>query len=82
MEAKLCPKKATRNGQNSRRGQGACGRSDCRHPRRAHFVSERISPNIPSAKIFGDTHPLAPNETKRGRAENRRIEIVVEDPGA
>jgi chemotaxis protein MotB len=48
----------------------------------AYFVSQGINPNIVSAKGFGDTHPIAPNATKQGRAENRRIEIVVEGPGA
>ena len=47
-----------------------------------YFVSQGINPNIISAKGFGDTHPLAPNNTGQGRAENRRIEIVVEGPGA
>ena len=47
----------------------------------AYFVSQGINPKIISAKGFGDTHPLAPNDTQQGRAENRRIEIVVEGPG-
>ena len=48
----------------------------------AYFVAQGVNPNIISAKGFGDTHPVAPNDTKQGRAENRRIEIVVEGPGA
>jgi chemotaxis protein MotB len=48
----------------------------------AYFVGQGVNPNIISAKGFGDTHPVAPNDTKQGRAENRRIEIVVEGPGA
>jgi chemotaxis protein MotB len=48
----------------------------------AYFVSQGVNPNIISAKGFGDTHPIAPNDTKQGRRENRRIEIVVEGPGA
>jgi len=31
--------------------------------------------------IIGETHPVAPNNTAAGRAQNRRIEIVVEGPG-
>jgi len=48
----------------------------------AYFVSQGINPNIISAKGFGDTHPAAPNNTRQGRAQNRRIEIVVEGPAA
>jgi chemotaxis protein MotB len=40
-----------------------------------------IDPNILSAKGRGDTHPIAPNTTASGRAQNRRIEIVVEGSG-
>jgi chemotaxis protein MotB len=45
---------------------------------RAHGVD----PNILSAKGRGDTHPVGPNNTPAGRAQNRRIEIVVEGPGS
>ena len=41
-----------------------------------------IDPNILSAKGRGETHPVAPNTTPAGRAQNRRIEIVVEGPGS
>jgi chemotaxis protein MotB len=47
-----------------------------------YFVSQGVNPNIISAKGFGDTHPVAPNDTPQGRAQNRRIEIVLEGPGA
>jgi flagellar motor protein MotB len=30
----------------------------------------------------GAIHPVAPNDTPQGRAQNRRIEIVLEGPGA
>jgi len=48
----------------------------------AYLRSQGINPNILSAKGFGETHPVAPNETPEGRAQNRRIEIVLEGPGA
>lgn len=48
----------------------------------AYFVSQGVNPKMISAKAFGDTHPIAPNATAQGRAQNRRIEIVVEGPGA
>jgi chemotaxis protein MotB len=48
----------------------------------AYFRSQGVDPNILSAKGFGDTHPVASNDTPQGRAQNRRIEIVLEGPGA
>ena len=48
----------------------------------AYFTSQGLNPNIISAKGFGDTHPVAGNDTAQGRAQNRRIEIVLEGPGA
>jgi len=39
-----------------------------------------VRPNIISAKGFGDTHPVAPNDTPADRAKNRRIEITVQGP--
>jgi chemotaxis protein MotB len=48
----------------------------------AYLTSQGVNPNIISAKGFGDTHPVAANETADGRAQNRRIEIVMEGPGA
>jgi chemotaxis protein MotB len=47
----------------------------------AYFTSQGVNPNIISAKGFGDTHPVASNDTPQGRAENRRIEIVLEGSG-
>ena len=48
----------------------------------AYFRSHGVDPNILSAKGFGATHPVAPNDTPQGRAQNRRIEIVLEGLGA
>lgn len=48
----------------------------------AFLTSQGVNPNILSAKGFGATHPVAPNDTPQGRAQNRRIEIVLEGPGA
>jgi chemotaxis protein MotB len=48
----------------------------------AFLQSQGVNPNILSAKGFGATHPVAPNDTPQGRAQNRRIEIVLEGPGA
>ena len=48
----------------------------------AFVRGQGVNPNIISAKGFGDTHPVASNDTPDGRAKNRRIEIVLEGPGA
>ena len=48
----------------------------------AYLTSQCVNPNVISAKGFGDTHPAASNDTPDGRAKNRRIEIVLEGPGA
>jgi len=47
-----------------------------------YFRSQGVNANILSAKGFGDTHPVAPNDTPQGRTQNRRIEIVTTGPGA
>jgi len=39
--------------------------------------SKGINPNLLSATGFGDTRPVASNDTREGRAKNRRIEIVL-----
>jgi chemotaxis protein MotB len=48
----------------------------------AYLTSQGVNPNVIAAKGFGDTHAVAPNDTPQGRAQNRRIEIVLEGPGA
>jgi flagellar motor protein MotB len=46
------------------------------------LVAEGVDRNIISAKGFGDTHPVAPNDTPENRAKNRRIVITIQGPGA
>jgi chemotaxis protein MotB len=45
-----------------------------------YLTSKGINPSVISAKGRGDTHPVAPNDNAKDRAQNRRIEIVVEQP--
>lgn len=45
-----------------------------------YLTSKGVNPSVISAKGRGDTHPVAPNTTPPGRAQNRRIEVVVEQP--
>jgi len=53
--------------------------------RAADVVNFLISQGIPAANIsakgFGDTQPVASNDTPEGRAKNRRIEITIQGPG-
>jgi chemotaxis protein MotB len=48
----------------------------------AYLESQGVNLSVISAKGFGDTHPVASNDAPDGRAKNRRIEIVLEGPGA
>ncbi|HML10830.1 MAG TPA: OmpA family protein [Stellaceae bacterium] len=45
-----------------------------------YLTSKGINPSVISAKGRGDTHPIAPNDNAKDRAQNRRIEVVVEQP--
>jgi len=48
----------------------------------AFLVSQGVNPNLLSSKGFGETHPVAPNNTPDNRAQNRRIVITMQGPGA
>jgi chemotaxis protein MotB len=41
------------------------------------LISKGVPANIISAQGFGDTRPVASNDTPQGRAQNRRVEIVI-----
>jgi outer membrane protein OmpA-like peptidoglycan-associated protein len=38
-----------------------------------YLVSKGVSPAMLSAKGYGETEPIADNNTKEGRAQNRRV---------
>ncbi|HVP67937.1 MAG TPA: flagellar motor protein MotB [Anaeromyxobacteraceae bacterium] len=42
-----------------------------------YLVSKGVAPQVLSAAGFGDTRPVATNDTSQGRAKNRRIEVVL-----
>jgi chemotaxis protein MotB len=54
--------------------------------RAAEVATYLVQQGVPSANIsvkgFGDTKPVASNDSPQGRAQNRRIEITVQGPGA
>jgi outer membrane protein OmpA-like peptidoglycan-associated protein len=58
---------------------------------RDYLVTQSVQDGNVTAKGFGKTHPIADNSTNQGRAQNRRVELVVSggaigvgqsDPGA
>ena len=42
-----------------------------------YFISKGAPPDRLVAVSYGDSRPIAPNSTKEGRKQNRRIEIVI-----
>jgi outer membrane protein OmpA-like peptidoglycan-associated protein len=44
---------------------------------RQYLVSQSVPDNDVTAEGYGKTHPVADNSTSSGRAENRRVELVV-----
>src|SRR5580704_15024236 len=45
------------------------------------MVSQGVKPNLVTAQGFGDTNPVAPNDTPQGRAQNRRVELTLANSG-
>ena len=44
-----------------------------------YLVSQGVKQDMVSAKGYGDTNPVASNDTAQGRAKNRRVEIHLAD---
>jgi outer membrane protein OmpA-like peptidoglycan-associated protein len=44
---------------------------------RTYLVSQGIASNAVATRGFGDTQPVASNETATGRQQNRRVELIV-----
>ena len=42
-----------------------------------YLVSQGVKPDLVSAQGFGDTSPVASNDTAQGRASNRRVELSL-----
>ena len=42
----------------------------------AYLVSQGVKRELLSAQCFGETQPVAPNDTSEGQAENRRVNIA------
>ncbi len=46
-----------------------------------YMISQGVSPALVSTQGFGDADPVASNDTAEGRAQNRRVEIVLAGSG-
>jgi chemotaxis protein MotB len=46
------------------------------------LISQGVSPDLVSAQGFGETNPVASNDTAQGRAQNRRVELTLAGSGA
>jgi chemotaxis protein MotB len=42
-----------------------------------YLISQGLNPSLVEAHGFGDASPVASNDTAKGRAENRRVELTV-----
>lgn len=45
------------------------------------MISQGVNPNLISAQGFGDADPVASNDTEDGRAQNRRVELMLAGSG-
>jgi chemotaxis protein MotB len=46
-----------------------------------YLTARGVNPNLISAQGFGETHPVATNDTPEGRARNRRVDITLTGDG-
>ena len=46
-----------------------------------YLVSKGVKPSLLSAQCFGETHPVASNDTPDGKAKNRRVDITLTGDG-
>jgi len=47
---------------------------------RAELISAGVDPSRVTARGMGESYPKAPNDTDAGRQQNRRVEIIVQQP--
>ena len=41
------------------------------------LISQGVRPDLVQAQGYGDADPIAPNDTAKGRAQNRRVELTL-----
>ena len=45
------------------------------------MISQGVKSNLVSAHGYGEADPVASNDTAEGRAQNRRVELTIANPG-
>jgi chemotaxis protein MotB len=48
----------------------------------AFLISQGVKPDLIEAHGYGDAQPVASNDTAKGRAENRRVELTLANPSS
>ncbi len=48
----------------------------------AFLISQGVKPDLVEAHGYGDAQPVASNNTAKGRAENRRVELTLANTGS
>lgn len=46
------------------------------------LISQGLKPDLVSAQGFGEANPIASNDTAKGRAQNRRVELTLAGSGS
>ena len=47
-----------------------------------YMISQGVKPDLVAAQGFGDADPVASNDTAKGRAQNRRVELTLVGSGS
>jgi len=47
-----------------------------------YMISQGVSPDMITARGFGETYPLVPNTSAQARAQNRRVEVTLAGPSS
>jgi chemotaxis protein MotB len=47
-----------------------------------YLISQGLQSDLVTAKGYGDTNPVASNDTAQGRAKNRRVELALAGPSS